>query len=866
MTALLASTLRRVAIAVVVIAVAGLAGCLNPGGQSPDPLVQDFVVAYVKRPVPVDNQGDPQQPDVRRQLRFNAGGDLYVRDRASISATERNVTFSETGGLGDVRDVEVSYDGSKILFAMRMPEIEGADEEDQPKWNIWEYTVATGALTRIIASDITAEAGQDVAPHYLPDGRILFSSTRQRTSRAILLDESKPQFAGLTENRNEEALVLHVMDADGSDIEQVTFNQSHDLDPVVLSDGRIAFTRWDNMGSRSQMSLYKSNPDGTQMQVLYGAHSHATGTDGATVQFMQPRLRYDGKLMAILRPFTGTYGGGDLITIDQDNWIDHNQVTLTNQGMLTGSGQTRIVDTDIRTDTEISPGGRYSAAYPLWDGSDRMLVSWSPCRVIENELIRPCTAQRLAAADVEEAPPLYGLYVLDVANGTQLPIVVPEENVIFTDVVVAQARTTPPIIADQTEGVELDAALAGDGVGVIHIRSVYDFDGSFNALGGMPASIGALADPPQAAADDRPARFLRLVKAVSIPEDVDGTAFGRSTQQGMREILGYTRIEPDGSVKVKVPANVAFTIEVLDENARRITARHQNWLQLKPGETFECNGCHTHNNGIPHGHPEGPAALHTGSATGGVVYPNTEPTLITEIGETMAETRMRISCLTDCAELTPSVDAEYVDDWTDPNVRAKDAAFDYSYADLDATFTAPVSASCQTTWTSACRTVINYVTHIQPIWELSRPGNTFGGNAVDAQCNTCHSPTDNMAQPQVPAAQLDLRGVDSSDEPDHLVSYRELLFPDNEQELVGGTLQDVLVPGVDADGNPIQVPVAAPGPYLSTAGANSSDFFDVFAPGGTHESFLSPAELRLISEWVDIGAQYYNNPFDAPQN
>jgi hypothetical protein len=26
---------------------------------------------------------------------------------------------------------------------------------------------------------------------------------------------------------------------------------------------------------------------------------------------------------------------------------------------------------------------------------------------------------------------------------------------------------------------------------------------------------------------------------------------------------------------------------------------------------------------------------------------------------------------------------------------------------------------------------------------------------------------------------------------------------------------------------------------------------------------LSPSELRLISEWLDIGAQYYNNPFDS---
>ena len=33
-----------------------------------------------------------------------------------------------------------------------------------------------------------------------------------------------------------------------------------------------------------------------------------------------------------------------------------------------------------------------------------------------------------------------------------------------------------------------------------------------------------------------------------------------------------------------------------------------------------------------------------------------------------------------------------------------------------------------------------------------------------------------------------------------------------------------------------------------------------------HTGYLSPAELRLIAEWLDIGAQFYNDPFVAPAN
>ena len=41
---------------------------------------------------------------------------------------------------------------------------------------------------------------------------------------------------------------------------------------------------------------------------------------------------------------------------------------------------------------------------------------------------------------------------------------------------------------------------------------------------------------------------------------------------------------------------------------------------------------------------------------------------------------------------------------------------------------------------------------------------------------------------------------------------------------------------------------------------------NLFRTGGAHEGFLTDIELKLIAEWLDIGAQYYNNPFDAPED
>jgi hypothetical protein len=817
----------------IALAFAALAACTSsdgggtPGGsQDPDPVVLDFPVAYVKHPVPEEGM----EPDERRLLDFRAGGDLYVRERASAGAPEINVTGELTGGLGDVRDVEGSYDGEKLLFAMRLPLIEGADEEDQPTWNVWEYDFPSRTLRRVIPSDIIAEEGHDFAPHYLPDGRIVFTSTRQRQSRAILLDEGKPQFAAQDEDRAEPAFVLHVMNADGSDIHQISFNQSHDLDPAVLDDGRIVFARWDNAGPLSEVSIYAVRPDGSDLELLYGANSHQTGTDGSEVQFFDPRPVENGGLLVRAQPFAATDFGGQLVEIDVANYVEDAQPTLPNVGVLAGPAQKLATPNEVVTIAGPSPGGRYASAFPLRDGTGRLLVSWSQCRLLdEDERIIPCTEELLATGTAVAAPPIYGIWVYDPRDETQLPVVAPDEGWVYSDAVALQPIALPTVLLDRVAGVDYDAELATEGVGILDIRSVYDVDG----IDVSPAGIATLADPALTTAAERPARFLRIEKAVGLPDedvrDFAASAFGVRATFGMREILGYLAVEPDGSVRAKLPANVPIAISVLDADGRRIGPRHNNWLQLRPGEELRCNGCHDPDSGLSHGRSDLFDAVNGGAATTGQPFPNTNPAFFADAGETMAQTRARISCQTDCASLTPSLDVVFEDVWTDPVAanRAPDPSFAYRYADLQTP--APTSAPCMTAWGAGCRATIHYEQHIHPLW--SKPRITFAADGVtvlaDHTCTICHTA----------AAPLDLTDGASAAEPDHFRAYRELLATDD------GQAEPVMVAG---------------------SAAASVNFFSVFAPGGTHYARLTAAELKLISEWLDLGAQYFNDPFTAP--
>ncbi|MDJ0917537.1 MAG: hypothetical protein QNJ05_07215 [Woeseiaceae bacterium] len=890
-------------------------------GQTPDPVVIDFPIAYIRAPIPVDDNGEFEQTDLREQITFDVGSDLFFRDRASPTALDVNITGRVTGGMGAVRDIEIDYDASRLLFSMRGPFDPDLDEEDQPTWNIWQYTFETDELVRVIPSDLTAEIGHDIMPKYLPDGRIIFASTRQVRSQAVLLDEGKPGFVAIDEDENEYAFTIHVMNDDGSSIEQLTFNQSHDLDPTVMSDGKIVFSRWDNAGPNNAVDLYRMNPDGSELELLYGKESHDTGTNGTTIQFTQPRELEDGNILTLIRPFTDTEGGGELITIDTTNYVENTQPVLTNPGG-TGPAQADATINQVLTQAGASPGGRYASAYPIQDGTGRMLVGWSQCRLIEfladdgdpdteDTRIVPCTDERLANLIVIDpddpvtpvegefivAPPLYGIWIYDPRDETQLPVVVGEEGFMFTEVVSGDPRPRQVVIPDGQNDFPLDPTLKDNAEAVLNIRSVYDFNGT------AAVDIATVANPAVTMAANRPARWIRIEKPVSFPDedtlDIDNTAFGISQANGMREILGYAEVAPDGSVLTKIPANVAFSLTILDENGHRISPRHQNWLSARPGQELKCIGCHVPGQGVSHGRADAFDSAWAGAPSGVVEFPGTDSRwFINEVGDTMAETFAKASCDGSgaCDAIAPSVNIEYNDFWAaDPTIAANNGYVSWRYTRTSPSSPdipiaegsniatpSPTTTDCENDWSALCRIVINYETHIHPIWQLSRPVTMIDpvtglevpvldamGNPVDNMCVACHSPVnpaDNTVR--VPAGQLELQDGQSPDEPDHFLSYRELLVGDNLQEVVGGVLVDAQqVIGQDDMGNDILAPIPINSPATIGGARFSGDFFDRFAdPANSHYNLLSEAERRMIAEWLDIGGQYYNNPFDAPMN
>ena len=134
--------------------------------------------------------------------------------------------------------------------------------ERDPWWHFCEIALPVGGGRPGRARQLTFGPYHDVQPAYLPDGRIVFSTSRIGT---------RDEYHGYP------CTGLAVMNADGSDVHCVGFNVGRDNEPSILPDGRITFSRLEVFYSRlkTELTVQAAWPDGTRNVTLYGPERRA---------------------------------------------------------------------------------------------------------------------------------------------------------------------------------------------------------------------------------------------------------------------------------------------------------------------------------------------------------------------------------------------------------------------------------------------------------------------------------------------------------------------------------------------------------------------------------------------------------------
>jgi hypothetical protein len=218
-----------------------LASAPGPGvaAEGPQP-AECPPVAFLKRPA----HGLQGTNATMLSRRTAAGSAICIVDPAEPQQGVR-VVFEDPEGF--IFDMSPCYDGERLVFAYKRRAAQGDDP-----FHLYEIgTDGTGLR------QLTFGPYHDVSPVYLPDGRIVFVSTRVE-SFSLCQDFL--------------ASALFVVDGDGSNLRRLEYNTLSNTSPFVMDDGTILFTRWEYQDKNifCTQGLWTILPDGSRLQLFFG--------------------------------------------------------------------------------------------------------------------------------------------------------------------------------------------------------------------------------------------------------------------------------------------------------------------------------------------------------------------------------------------------------------------------------------------------------------------------------------------------------------------------------------------------------------------------------------------------------------------
>jgi hypothetical protein len=187
--------------------------------------------------------------DIWQSRPSRPGCGIHIVDPAKPGQPVKTI-FSDPQGC--IYDLNRSADAKTLFFSYR--------PAGEPYWHIYRIGVDGQGLRQL-----TSGPFYDIAPCPLPDGSIVFVSTRR---------------GGYTLCQPGPASTLYRMEADGSAIRCVSMNTLADFSPQLLPDGRVLFTRWEYIDRdlTYRQSLWTQNPDGTGYQLFFGNTIRDVGT------------------------------------------------------------------------------------------------------------------------------------------------------------------------------------------------------------------------------------------------------------------------------------------------------------------------------------------------------------------------------------------------------------------------------------------------------------------------------------------------------------------------------------------------------------------------------------------------------------
>ncbi len=465
------------------------------------------------------------------------GGGLYVLDAPGTSLSVRKL---ELPGLGEgsFQTPDVSPDGRELLFAFASTDPARAEDRH---YQLYRGPVEGGGARRLADGP-----HDDFSPRFLPDGGIVFVTTRRGGYHRC----GSPGCPVYTLSR---------LEPDGT-IRRLSAHEVQEWDPVVLPDGRILYTRWDYVDRHAVFGqhLWTCRPDGTRPEAYYGNYTR------------NPVGLWEARPVPGTTRVIATAGAHHAMTAGSIVLVDVGKARDGLEGLVRLTPQTPFPE------SEFPVGGKWffraADARPA-DSTENL--RWpghcyrTPWPLSEKYFLAAYSFDPLAGEPDANARNLFGLYLVDVFGNKEL---------LHRDPDIASLWPVP--LRPRPAAPALSSALrpgAGE-EGAFLIRDVG---------AGLPSL------PPGGI------RRLRVVQVLpKTTSGKDNPPVGAASGAPGKAVLGTVPVESDGSAHFTAPSGIPLLFQALDERGLAVQGmRSATYLQR--GETASCVGCHVSHTTAP---------------------------------------------------------------------------------------------------------------------------------------------------------------------------------------------------------------------------------------------------------------------------
>lgn len=349
--------------------------------------------------------------------------------------------------------------------------------------------------------------------------------------------------------------VLYGMMADGSDIVRFSYHETTEWHPSVDNSGMIVYTRWDYVDRDSDVAHHPwlCFPDGRNPRAFHGNYPRKRELR----PWMEMNIRAvpnSPLYIATAAPHHGQ-AYGSIVLVDPRE-ADDNEMSQVK----------RVTPEYVFPESENLPG----KAMEIGRGGSQHKDRTSYLEPIATPW--PLSEKYFLAVYARRGDEAYGIYLCDVWGNREL--LYREEGMSALHPIPFSPRKRPPIVQNESKIAKADrpGGMPMPTTGEVAINDVYQ-------------SIHPWPKGPK----------LKELRVVTIfPKDTyeaNDPKIGVSDQSLARGSLGTVPIEDDGSVYFTMPAGCEFYMQVIDEKGIAVQTMRSG-TYVHPGEKMSCVGCH----------------------------------------------------------------------------------------------------------------------------------------------------------------------------------------------------------------------------------------------------------------------------------